>query len=192
MRCHERGRHRGRSAGGRAGFTLPEVLVALLVTALLAGSARQVVDELGSAGRRMIAGATDADRDANAERMLRALLGSYEAGRDEAPPFDGAARAVRFPTWCQSAAGWVERCLVTLTIERSGEEAALFADVATAGGRQRLRLAPVPADAVFAYLQDAEGGGTWTPAWREGAEAPLGVRVPFGPEVLLVRIGVSG
>lgn len=188
----ERIERNAESGTRRSGFTLPEILVALVITAMIAVMARQIAEQLGDAGSRLIVVTEAADREADAERQLRAILGSYEEHAEDLAPFEGGSRVMHFRSWCDSAAGWVERCDATLVIEPADSGTTMRAELAFAGSRRVVPLGRVEVDATFRYLRDPGNGGTWTDAWRAGASAPIAVQVPFGRETLLVRIGERG
>lgn len=176
----------------RPGFTLPEILVAIVLTAMIAVMARQIADQVADAGSRLLVATEAADRDANAERQLRAIVGSYREPAEDVAPFEGGSRAMHFRSWCDSPAGWAEPCDVTLVIEPTDSGTVLRAELTLASGRHVLPLGRVNSNAAFRYLRGPGNGGTWSRVWPAGAAAPVAVQVPFGREALLVRIGERG
>jgi len=173
----------------RAGFTLLEVLVALAVGGLVLIGARALLVQLAFGTERIIDEAEAADRDANAERMLRRLLDQVEASDGEAVRFIGNERAARFVTWCDVPAGWQERCQVTLgwiegehetllTVRLPGDELVVLRRGARAGE--------------FRYLYSAGEGGTWLRQWESTITTPLALGLMIDGELAIVRIGERG
>lgn len=176
----------------RQGFTLPEVVVAVLLTALLVAATHRVAVQVGEAGSHAIRTAMVADREANAERLLRALVGSYEADPADATPFVGEPVSMRFHAWCDTPTGWQERCEVVLRLDGGDDATTLRAEM-TIGGRRRVEvLGAVPPGAAFRYLENAADGGRWSRGWTAQPVAPVAVSVPLAGEDLLVRLGVRG
>ena len=65
--------------GSRNGFALFEVILALAVGALLLVAARGILESVADGADVILAAAVDADREGNADRLLRALVGQIEA-----------------------------------------------------------------------------------------------------------------
>ena len=195
MRRAERVVHTTRGPGQRRGFTLPEVLVAVLLTALLVVGARQIAEQLGRSGGQLRRATAESDRDANAERLLRAVVASYEPEPDGRADFEGGTQAMHFGGWCATPAGWSEPCAIALALEPLDDAdagLALRARLTTADGTETLELGTARPDAAFAYLVDAGDGGQWVPTWASLSRAPIAVSVPFGATTLLVVIGERG
>jgi prepilin-type N-terminal cleavage/methylation domain-containing protein len=120
----------------RSGFTLIEVMVALAVAAVVVLGARLALEQLADDAGRIIDGAVLADRDANAERLLRSLFRRLEVGTGSAGTFGGDERSMSFTTWCDVPGGWQERCEATLAIDTIGDEPALLARLSTTRPRE--------------------------------------------------------
>ncbi len=176
-----------------SGFTLIEVLVALVVGSIALLGAQRILAILTDETHAIARHATDSDRDANGERMLRDLVGQLEIGSPGTVPFSGSSDTVRFSSWCETGAGWSESCQVTLFF-------------AVRGGHETLRTqlgAGEPFDLVggfsagaFRYLETAAAGGQWFERWGTGITAPLGIGVVLARgntlDTLLVRVGPRG
>jgi prepilin-type N-terminal cleavage/methylation domain-containing protein len=172
-----------------AGFTLMEVVVALALAGGLLLGARWMLAAAGDGAERVIAEAGEADRAANAERLLRDLALRTEARFREGPRFRGDGRAVRWGSWCDVPAGWQERCEVTLALLRGRERNVLA--LSLPGGA----LVPVRAgfsDGKLLYLRSAREGGIWADRWDSDPELPLAIGVVLDRDTLLVRIGRRG
>ena len=174
---------------GRRGFTLVEVMVALVVGAFVLASARAVLGELSDAERRTRAAARAADGDANARRALRALFDRVETGTDPAARFGGDERSARFRSWCDVPHGWVESCQVQLTIDTADGEPAVVAAISTG---EVLVLRRNFEHAELLYLADPSGGGRWLTAWGTGLTAPVGVALVVDGDTTILRIGERG
>lgn len=174
----------------RGGFTLLEVMVALVIAAVVAVGARAVLVRLADDADRVTAAAAEADRAANAERTVRTAVDRLEQSMPDSVRFRGGPRAARFVTWCDVPAGWQERCDATLGIVAldGGDALALTLStgemVALRRGLPRARLR---------YLRDAGGGGAWADAWDSDVTTPLaiGLFVEDEPPTIF-RIGERG
>jgi prepilin-type N-terminal cleavage/methylation domain-containing protein len=180
---------RRRSPTDRRGFTLVEVLVALVLAALVILGARGLLAGLSDSAARISRVARAADADANAERTLRALVGRLEIGTPDAGLFTGDVRSAAFTSWCDTRFGWQERCRVTLTADSAGEMRSLVARLSTG---ERLVLRRAVRELSFRYLADAATGGAWTQRWGAGLTAPVAIGVVVDGDTLIVRVGERG
>lgn len=174
---------------GRAGFTLVEVMVALVVSAVVVLGARMLLEQLGESAHRTTAAATRADRAANGERLLRDLAGRLEIGTTDAMRFSGEPQTASFSSWCDVPSGWQERCTVTLVATNEAGRASLAARF-EGGGAITLLVRDAPIE--LRYLDDPRAGGRWFTDWGAGITAPLAVAVISGADTLIVRIGDRG
>jgi hypothetical protein len=128
------------------------------------------------------------DADATAERLLRALAGRLEVGTPEAREFEGTPSAVRFSSWCEVPAGWLERCEVrvgfdTLGATRRDGSASLALTLTTTSSTVGVRSGAAAGERVvlrtglrvgaLRYLDTPDAGGVWFVAWGRGISAPL-------------------
>jgi prepilin-type N-terminal cleavage/methylation domain-containing protein len=176
-----------RGARGDAGFTLVEVMVALSVAAVVLLGARMMLGQLADGASRIASAASEADRDANADALLRTLAGRLEVTPERR--FHGEPHAVRFHTWCEVPDGWLERCEASIgVLER--DTAAVLALTTTAG--QVVPLRRGFAEAEILYLRDARGGGDWVRSWGAGITAPVGMGMVLDGDTAIIRIGDRG
>lgn len=173
----------------RGGFTLIEVVIALVVGSVALLGARLLVTALAGVGERITTHASAADAEANGEALLRALVGRIEVGTKESEPFGGTPREAHFTTWCDVPEGWQERCNVTLAIEAADSMSVLVVTLPVEG---RVVLKRGFRAAALRYLDDPAGGGQWFATWGTGITAPLGLGVILDRDTLIVRIGERG
>jgi prepilin-type N-terminal cleavage/methylation domain-containing protein len=174
---------------GRRGFTVLELIVALVVSGVALVGARMLWETLTNSADRLRAAADDADRVANGDRMLRALFARLEVGTDSAREFAGDERVVRFTTWCDVPAGWEERCQADVAVDTADGGAALVARLST--GEIVVLRRGFHAGALR-YLNDPAGGGEWFRLWGHGITAPYAVGVITDSDTVIVRIGERG
>lgn len=176
------------SRSARAGFALIELVVAIAITGLVLLGARSMLEQLADGADDIHAAATSADRTANADRVLRGLLGSVVAASEVSGAVAGDHEEVRLATWCEVPAGWQERCQVALSFEFVDSGRALVA----MSSRDRLVLRAGFEAGSLLYLIDPRGGGTWLPAWRSRLTTPLALGVVLDGDTLILRIGERG
>jgi prepilin-type N-terminal cleavage/methylation domain-containing protein len=183
---------RGRTIRVRpAGFTLVEVMVALVVIGIVVIGARTMLGQIADDADRITAAAAEADRDANAGALLRAVAGRIEvsavAGADRG--FEGEPQGARFHSWCEVPDGWLERCEASLGFIRMEGEPVLALRLSTG------ELVPLRRgfrSGRIAYLNDAADGGTWLERWGASITPPLALAVIIDDDTTLVRIGERG
>lgn len=171
----------------RAGFTLLEVMVAITISAVLLLGARALLEQVGSSAEAIAGSAAAVDREANAERLVRALVGRAEqpeVGRE----FVGTPQGARFSTWCDVPAGWLERCAVSLGVLRVGDSNVLALET----GGEVIPVRRGFAEGHILYLRDAGDGGMWLREWSSAASAPLALGVVMDRDTVILRLGERG
>lgn len=171
-------------ARNRVGFTLIELIAAMTISAGILLAGRLLLEQLGDAGRRIIATQTAQDSASARQEMLRYLFRNLEVGTSDSLTFRGLDRAMIFWTWCDSAAGLRGRCKVTMTLDST-------LHVTTSTDSQSTVLMHGTGEGAFRYLSDAREGGQWYRSWN-GVTAPLAVGVIFGVDTTVLRIGDRG
>ncbi|HEX6041738.1 prepilin-type N-terminal cleavage/methylation domain-containing protein [Longimicrobium sp.] len=177
--------------GTRAGFTLVEVMVALVVMGVVLVGARTMLGQIAGDADRITAASAEADREANADLLLRTA-----AGRLEVVPvpgqeirFEGEPRGARFHTWCEVPDGWLERCEASLGfIELEGENA--LALRLSTGEMVALRRGFQSGE--MTYLRDAASGGSWVRRWGASITAPIAFGIVIDGDTSIIRIGERG
>lgn len=171
------------------GFALIEVIVAIAIGAMILTGARLIYEQISSAAEHLVAVTVSADGEANAERMLRTLVGRVDAATVTNESISGGARAARLATWCDMPQGWLERCQVVVSIEEiEGRNALLL----TVPGIGRSVVRRGFESGRLEYLSDPRGGGEWTDSWRGVTTTPIAIRMILDQDTLFVRIGERG
>lgn len=175
----------------QAGFTLLELMVALLVSAIVVGGARVLLVQVGDHSVAVSHAVADRERSVHAERLVRALAGRLEADPARGLVLVGEPHAVRFNSWCEVPGGWIEPCVVVLAFMSAGTDGAqLVLQAGTADPLILWRGSESPVG--LRYLQNARYGGVWLPRWQEVAASPQALAVVRGGDTLIVRVGERG
>lgn len=176
---------------GRAGFTLVEVMVALVVMSVVLIGARTMLGQIADDADRINAAAAEGDRDANAEALLRTIAGRLEisAAPGAETRFEGEPQGTRFHSWCDVPDGWLERCQVSLGFIQLEGENVLALRLST-GEMVPLRRGFRTGEIV--YLREAGNGGAWVRRWGASITAPIALAVVVDGDTTLVRIGERG
>lgn len=176
---------------GRSGVTLVEVMVALVVMGVVIAGARAMLGQIADDADRITAAAAEADRDGNADALLRAVAGRLEVSSVPGRParFEGEPHGARFHAWCEVPDGWLERCEASLGILRLEGENVLALRLST-GEMVPLRRGFAAGE--IAYLRDAADGGSWVRSWGASLAVPLALGLVIDGDTTLVRIGERG
>lgn len=182
------------SSRTRRGLTLLELMVALALVGIVTLIARVLAERLGDAARRIEARTAAGDRDANAERLVRAVVASAEVATSDSITFAGDGERARLFSWCATPGGWLERCVVTLTRREAGDSSRFVLELP----RGDSVVFPHTGRALaLRYLSDARGGGKWTVSWGAGFVSPLALGLVYAAEpaerdTVILRIGERG
>jgi prepilin-type N-terminal cleavage/methylation domain-containing protein len=156
----------------RAGFTLLEVLVAVVLTGTVALLAHQLFAAAVDGSRRVEQARRRLDREGNARAFLRDALLALEVGADSAGSFEGEPRRLRFSARLPTSHGWDERRTVDLSLAGGRWTAALGEEPGT-----RLVLADSVRSVELDYLLEPGADVHWVMDWHSPVSAPLAVRV---------------
>lgn len=176
-------------AARQRGFTLIEVVVALVVSGVVLLAARALLTGVADGADRLARASRAADQDANGERLLRTLFARLDVATDSARTFTGDERRARFTTWCDVPAGWTERCEAAVVFDSLGGRPALVAVLSTG---EVVALRQGFAAGELRYLADAAGGGRWFRDWGRALTAPVAVGLVIDGDTVIVRIGERG
>ena len=168
------------------GFTLIEVLVALVVSGMVVIAAAGLLSVFEDRIHTINRAAMQVDREANADRLLQQLVGNVTRGADSTPGVVGDALAMSLQTWCETPHGWLERCVAQLRFDRIGSRIALRlrlrgADSAVIDIRRDLETGRL------SYLRNAESRGSWTDSWTM-LGPPEAVAVILDADTLLLPV----
>lgn len=154
----------------RAGMTLLETLVALLITAIVV-----------TTGGQLFAGEVDAlarlraDRQRRGEATLRRswlerTVRSLSVGQVGGHPFEGRAQEVQFSARLLTGDGWYEAGSVRIAMQGNSLRAW------TESGDAPV-LATGVSSVVFEYLTKPGLDSKWTKEWRSPVSAPEAIRL---------------
>lgn len=171
------------------GFTLIEVLVALLLSGIVAMGVHDIFGTLSDGASRVSASGEAVDATANADRFLRALVANVESDGDSQSEFGGTSTETAFTSWCQTVHGWLERCRVSLSTESRDHETVLVGRLSIGGTVDLRRL---EGGAEFRYLADITAGSQWADRWTHGALTPRAIAIVSARDTVVLRIGDRG
>jgi hypothetical protein len=168
-----------------------EVMVALTVIGIVLVGARTMLGQIADDADRITAAAAEADRDANAEALLRTVAGRLEvsASPGDTARLEGEAHGMRFSSWCEVPDGWLERCRASLGFIQVDGGTMLALRLSTG------ELVPLRrgfGEGELVYLRDAGNGGTWVRRWVTTLTAPLAVGIVIDGDTTIVPIGERG
>ena len=156
-------------AGRRKGFTLIEVLVALVLTGVVVLLVHRLLEVTMRSARVLRDARAATERRHQGERWLRLTLGSLDtSGEDGA--FDGRPDALSFVAWVPVAEGWLERRRVEFHLENREL-------VGVLGGPHPVVLADGVERLEFDYLLEPGATTQWVQTWQSPLSAPLAVRL---------------
>ncbi len=171
----------------RAGFTLLEVLAALLLTVIVVGGSRTLLDGLRDSSERTAQLAATADAFGGAEGLLRELFDAADATGDGSRRFAGTPERIRFTTWCDAAGGWLEQCRVELAIDAIDRSriSLLIED------RSPVLLRRDGAVSSFAFLQRTPSEARWSSEWQESFVPPTAIGFVTGADTAVFLVGAD-
>jgi prepilin-type N-terminal cleavage/methylation domain-containing protein len=180
-----------KASRSRAGFTLVEVMVALVVMGVVLVGARTMLGQIADDADRIGAAAREADRDANAEALLRAVVGRLAVSPVPGSEirFEGQPQGARFHSWCEVPDGWLEACEVSLGFLQLDDAPALALRLST-GETVPLRRGFQSGEIL--YLREAGNGGGWVKSWGGTIIAPLALGIVTDGDTAIIRIGERG
>lgn len=178
----------------RSGFTLLEVLVAVMIAATVLLAADIVFEQLADSRSVIARSATKVDRERNAASTVVRWVSQVDISPRSGPgvqprSFGGNETSATFVSWCLAPGGWERECEVTLRVARDTNASAIVASASTG---ESVRLPIHGTDATLRYLLDARGGGHWLRSWGAGPTTPLAIGIVSGADTLVLRIGARG
>lgn len=169
----------------RRGFTLVEVLVAMVVASVALALARAILGGVAEGNTRIIAAAHQRDVERSSRQLLRSLLASARTLGPDSVTFIGSPRAMFTRSRCPVPGGWSEPCSITVSIADSAPLVLL--------GINSSRLAVIDGSATtfaaLCYLRSAADGGQWVPNWRSTPDLPLAIGLIVDRDTVIVPVG---
>ena len=154
----------------QAGFTLIEVMVALIVAGLVVLMAQRIFGATADGVAAVRASRARLDREANAHRWLASAFLSLEVGLEGSASFEGTPHGMTFTSRLATEHGWAERSKVSLAIKN-----AQF--IARTESGSPVVLSSDAAEVAFDYLLEPGADAQWVGTWSSPVSAPLAVRV---------------
>jgi len=159
------------SAPRSAGFTLVEVLVALILAGTVLAGAAAVVGQLSAEKERQERADAELDRKATFEGWLRAAMASLAPSDAPQRRFHGTPTGFSFRARLLTAAGWFEERPVSLGVSE-GKLTLRFATT-------ELQRADCVDELKVAYLGRLGERREWVTSWTAVVTVPLAVRLRF-------------
>jgi prepilin-type N-terminal cleavage/methylation domain-containing protein len=159
---------RAHSRGRRAGFTLLETLLALVVGSVIALLAHEIFRATVDARQHLLAASAGDDLRAQGRRWLSSAFRSARVGSEA--PFDGHASEAVFTTSLLAVSGSPEPARVSLHIGPGGLEL-------TGGPGATIMLDRSATALRLDYLLELGADARWTTAWLSPVSAPTAIRL---------------
>lgn len=166
----------------RRGFTLIEMLVAIVLAALVAATARAVVETIGDAATRLAVTAVTEDAARGGDILSRTIIRQARSLRGDSISFFGTGRGFVIQSWCPVPGGWSEVCQAAFAVDDSATSVILRAGstpLVAFRGRESVALR---------YLATAENGGRWVDRWASNG-LPAAVGIIVDGDTLIVPVG---
>ena len=178
-------------SGRRSGFTLVEVMVALVIGGMAVAGAGALLSALADRAGAIERAAATADGDANAERELRSLVASLDVSADTtAPVFAGDADSARFRAWCETPAGWLDHCTARLRFGQRNGAAVLSLELQGAYS-SAIDLRRGFQRGGFGYLVEIDRHLTWVDRLSRMV-SPTALAVIIDADTLLLPVSSGG
>ncbi len=153
----------------RAGFTLVEVSVALVVGVVAVGTAHAVLSSTHDMVVRLAVADEASRREYNGYRWLAERLRAADVGVDSGR-FDGSSDALSFPTWVAEEHGWSYPVRVSIRLDGGRLGVRLDSD-------NLIVLRDSVAEVHFDYLQQYGADEPWVEEWSSDVRPPAGLRI---------------
>lgn len=178
-----------RQGARQHGFTLIEVVVALVISAIMLLGARAILGAMSDNAQRTLEETRAVDKSANAEQTLRLTVRQLNVANGPGTEFSGDSTRATFSSWCDAPRGFLEPCAIRLSIETDSVGKTLLL-AGLPGGPIAIRSGI--RHAALRYLDSAAHGGEWIETWAKGITAPLAIGITVDSDMIIVRIGERG
>lgn len=148
----------------KSGFTLLEVVVALVIGAVAITAGATLFAGLDDRADGIARAGRGADREGNGEWLVRGLLVNIDLGDATTAPLTGSGQEVRFRTWCQDPRGWLDRCAAHLEFRAGRDGSSLWLSL-TSRENLVIDLRDGVRHGTIKYLKEVQGQGVWVTAW---------------------------
>jgi prepilin-type N-terminal cleavage/methylation domain-containing protein len=153
-----------------AGFTLVEVLIALVLASTIALLAHRIFATAIEGDDSLRRSRLALDRMQGVHRLLTAIFLSVEVGMEGAGSFEGRPGTMRFSSSLETPGGWFERTPIELSVEQDHLELRM-------AGQPDVVLTDSVAAVEFDYLLQPGAESRWVREWISPVTAPLAIRV---------------
>lgn len=171
------------------GFTLIETLVGMTISGVAVSAAVTLFVAISDRADAISDAATRVDSAAVAEELLRSVARNLDVPTEGAS-FTGNRDTLQFGSWCESAAGWLERCSIQLHLSPYG--ATTGARLLVRGPYQsEMQVRAFPRSAHLVYLGQMDDRRYWIDTWQR-LDAPVAFAVVTAFDTLLVPLGGDG
>ncbi|MEO8200998.1 MAG: prepilin-type N-terminal cleavage/methylation domain-containing protein [Gemmatimonadota bacterium] len=171
----------------RRGFTLVELMIALMIGSVVVLLAHQIFSSAGDGIRQLASARQRLETEQLGNRWLESAMLSLETG-GAGGQFDGHPDRMTFSTWLMTPYGWIEREHVSLGVSHGK----LVADEA----QEQIKLYDGVRTVSFDYLLEPGLNSRWVNDWVSPVSAPLAVRIRLersaGTDTLLFLIKGRG
>jgi type II secretory pathway pseudopilin PulG len=157
-----------RPRSARVGFTLVEMLTALVLTGMVALLAHQLLSVCVASVRQLDEARRAEDLEQNAARWLGSAFLSLDVGGQGG--FEGLQNRVTFTAWLLRPEGWMRPARITLAANRGRLEVTGLPE----GG---LVLADSVSRLDLDYLLEPGGDVRWVRVWISPLSAPVALRL---------------
>ena len=180
--------------GARAGLTVLEVLVALLLSSLIIAGVHFLFNQIATSAATVERTNYTVSADRNSKRFLRELIGSAAVGIEGAYDgwLSGNASEATFHSWCRTPSGWLAPCKATLLVSSADGHGVVLATLETRQQSVTYRIPALQPVRRLIYLADAEDGGNWHTSWSRAAVHPIALGIVLEGDTLIIRIGERG
>lgn len=175
-----------RTSCSRRGLTLPEVLVALVLGALVWQMCSRLLDVLSRADSSLRNAARIDDHLWSSWIDVREAASQVPLASTDSDAFIGTADRAQVTTRCLNALGVTERCRREFYSFRDGGRCRLALRDSQDG---EVRAGPIGSDCQMRYLLESAGGGLWQSEWRTEGTIPLALAAVSSRDTTFVRIG---
>jgi prepilin-type N-terminal cleavage/methylation domain-containing protein len=170
----------------REGFTLLELIVALLLIGGAMLGAVLLLDQLADGAKRIARDGAATSRGANGARLLFRLLADATRNDDSTKRFTGDDHSVTLWTLCEVPGGWREPCRATVAIDNRGDSSAIVLRL-DAGGSFALRAHPGRGELRY-YDPTRSRDSVWLAHWSSNATLPQAVAVVAGGDTTVIPV----